>query len=417
MRLQRLIYSSVFQVINKVSSFAINFLTIPILLASLGKENYGVYVAIIAIVNWFLVDNGVGEAVKFELLKKDPGHDRTATISAGLIILIFVQIVFTLVVVSVSYYTTPQSFFNSSSISSSVWWVFYFAFMLIPLKLVREVLTADQKGYIFSIIQIIGAILWMIGVKYLSVIGIENIVSFCMVYFIPMIVLQLVVFIFLFRRDLMVQRSIWMLIRILGLKSLTLLVFGVSRGLVNLLPIFFINRIYGGSIIAEVSVILKLLLLIEVLNGMILYPLWPSLRDAINCGDRNWVKWSRILLPITFCLFSLMLLFLIEVVPELASIITNVPDFITIKGLDFLLYFALVRLTFDYATFLLRISENIFSLGLYQLLEFLGYLIVMLNWRNDLDIDVLFYLLAGITVITRIPQLLIGIKWFYYGLK
>ena len=328
MRFRRLIYSSVFQVINKVSSFAINFLTIPIILASLGKENYGVYVAIIAIVNWFLVDNGVGEAVKFELLKKDAELDRTATISSGLIILLFVQIIFTVVVASVSYYSTPQSFFNSSTLPSSVWWVFYLAFLLIPLMLLREVLTADQKGYIFSIIQLGGTILWMIAIKYLVVLKIENIVSFTMVYFVPMIVLQLGVFIFLFGRDLILHHINWMLIRSLGLKSLTLLVFGVSRGLVNLLPIFFINKIYGGSIVAEVSVILKLLLLIEVLNGMILYPLWPSLRDAINSGDGKWVRWSRLLLPGVFCSFALMLLVLVEFVPELADVITNVPDFI-----------------------------------------------------------------------------------------
>jgi hypothetical protein len=162
---------------------------------------------------------------------------------------------------------------------------------------------------------------------------------------------------------------------------------------------------------------LKLALLVEVINSMILYPLWPSLRDAINSEDQVWVRRLRIILPALFVCLTFTLMLLVAFLSDLSGYITGIQDFITFDSVSFVFFFALVRLGLDYGTFFLRVSANISALGRYQFAEFAVYLFILLCWKSNLEVDILFYTLAIVSLVTRIPQVVLGSKWFYYRLK
>ena len=300
-RIRKATLSSLAQAANKAVQILVTIVTVPLMLGYLGSEHYGVAMAISGFAHWFLFETGIAQGVKVRLIETFARGDRRAAhayVSTGFFILLLI-----FVVVAVGFYSSFPfidwgAIFNvdagRSGLRAAVMIMVSMMLIMIPLKILREIYTADQRGYVFFLWRTAATAI-SLGSIWLATRTSFGIPGVLAGMFGPVVLATILCGLYLILKDMPwltpslsgVSMNTW---RKMWVASFGLFMFGIGRMAINATDVFVVNLIKGGAEASVYSLSVRLILYVEVIVGFLTYPAWPAIGDAIQKGRKRWVK-------------------------------------------------------------------------------------------------------------------------------
>ncbi len=289
----------------KVLQVAVSIITVPLMLTYLGKESYGLAMAIVGFSMLFCVGGGILEGVKLRLIECFARNDKSgaqAYASTGFFGILPVAAVsgfclalaFPLVDWSRLFNLSEAAPVSPDMLRLIVAISLLAVMLLIPLSLLKEVYTAAQRGYVFSVFASIGTAcslaaiyaavrfdLGMIGI----VLGLQG----------SILLTHLGMWVFTFFGKLKWVLPRWRHVSREAFGTMwhdCVMTVLMASGfmIINGTDIVIVNHYLGQNDAATYSVSIRFFIYVEVLLSFVLYPLWPALGEAIQNGEREWVR-------------------------------------------------------------------------------------------------------------------------------
>lgn len=285
-------------------SILVNLAYVPLLINSLGQEEYGIWLVLSSFISWMSffdigIANGLRNKLGEALATKDyPLAQSYVSTTYAVISLIFVPLA--VVTLFFSGFINWQHVFNSEHVNEHVLEslssiaISFFALRFV-VQIISVVLLADQRPAYSNLITVI------INIIGLIVIIILKKLSMATLFFVGTIisVLPFVVFIFF---TVFLFRTTYRHIRP-TLKSVN---FKYARNLFGLGIYFFIIQVSGLVIFSSTNLIItqffspvdvtnyniafKYFNIITMFFGIILTPLWSAITEAFTIKDFPWIK-------------------------------------------------------------------------------------------------------------------------------
>ena len=305
-RLLRAAASSCGMAAHKAVQVLVTLLTVPILLRYLGVELYGATMALIGLCALVLLDAGISEALKFRLIRLLPEGDRAAArhyVSTAFFATLLLAPIVVLTAAAIGWRLQWPAVLSlehaAASTVSQIPWVVAICFVtvagLIPLKSLKEIYTADQRGYVFSMAMAAGSILGLLAI----LVAVRLDLGWTGV----VLALQVPVaagYLLLGGYFLLIDRLRWLRPRLRSVRREAwremrgdcgwLFLMSVAFLLINGCDVFLVNLLLGGDAATEFLLAVRFFLYGEMLLGFVLYPLWPMLGEALHSGDERWVR-------------------------------------------------------------------------------------------------------------------------------
>ena len=311
-RIRKAAFSSLGQAINKGTNILVTILSVPLMTAYLGGEYFGVAMAITGFGHWFLFDTGVAEGVKVRLIETFAAGNRRASqayVSTGFFALLVVLVVCTGIFCLLFPIINWGVLFNvapgPSHLHASILLIAAMVLTMIPLKILREIYTADQRGYVFSLWRTAATVASLGGI-WLATRSDLGIPGILLGLHGPVVIATILCGLHLVWKDMpwlrprisSVSMSAW---RNMWAVSLGLFMFGIARMAINTSDIFIINFLQGGEEAAVYSLTIRLVLYVETVVSFLTYPAWPAIADAIQKRRKQWVwKATRAMFLLSF---------------------------------------------------------------------------------------------------------------------
>ena len=285
-------------------SLAVSLLVIRLVLAQLGKPEYGIWVAITAFLMWstlldFGILNSLVNAVS-EAYGKDDRETIAKHVSTGFISLILVAIALTVASVILLGQVNWSALFSSSGVVSEqrLRWSVAAAIMPfivgIPFSVVRQTYMGLQKTFISNAFLVLSALLtvaavmvaiacgaslpWLvlasgIGAPIAALLNLGYLVKFDMPWLMP-------------RLDRFSMDSLRRLLK----SSTPLFLFQIGALLVNYSQPFILAHVTSYSLVADYSLLFRLYTLAGTIFVLSTSSFFPAFREAFEKGDRSWVR-------------------------------------------------------------------------------------------------------------------------------
>lgn len=277
--------------------------SIRITIGYLGKEQYGLWMAVSALLTWAaLADFGLGRGVQNHLSEAYGLEDRDAAaryVSTGFVVLSVIALLFTVVMlpllfvipwVRVLNVQDPTLTSKTRVVVAAVAAVFICNF---PLSLVPTIYRAHQRGYVANLFAIVGNVLSLVAL--LVIVGLR----------LPMpwlimtaggtgVFMTLVNFAWILR-EMPWLRPRWSLatratLRSLAGVSIPMLLYQLGGLVINETQTILIAHRIGLAGVTDYSILMRVYVLPAMLIGMIDGPLIPAFREAYVRGDREWLR-------------------------------------------------------------------------------------------------------------------------------
>jgi O-antigen/teichoic acid export membrane protein len=272
-------------------------------LSYLGKERYGLWMAIGSIVAWAnLADLGLARGMQNHLSEANGRDDRDLAsryVATGLVSLTLLALALAVIVAPLIFVVPWSSVLNvnNPSLGEEARYVVAAAFacflLEFPISLVPTIYAAYQRGYIANLFNILGRLVslgTLIGVTRLRM-------------SLPILILATGgsgILISLFNFGYVLKEMPWLrprlrfvslrTLRRLAGTSVALFVFQIGALLINETQNLIIARRLGLSQVAEWSVFSRVHLLPAIFIQMIDTPLIPAFREAHVRGERDWLR-------------------------------------------------------------------------------------------------------------------------------
>lgn len=292
-RLKKALYSSAAMFANKFFQVFSSIITMPLLLEYFGENTFGLYISLQTFFLWLLFDNGISEAIKNEMVSLNSTKDSTKIqnlVSTSFVLLLFFSTFLVLIFFFLYYFLFSHesvSFFTLI-ITLSIIWIY------IPIRIVREICTALQKGYVYSNFLNVAAFLNLlaiiVGVKMeldINYFIIVNVLSF----FLANLFCYIYVSVFISR--FYVPKIISFKLKtakVILPSSFNFFLVGIFLMVINNIDLVFVNYIFGSEVTASFSFAFKLIVYAATFASFFSYPMWPAITDSINEGDNAWKK-------------------------------------------------------------------------------------------------------------------------------
>lgn len=310
LRLRGAVLSSLAMAANKAVQIVATIVTTAMMVQYLGAESFGMTMAVAGFCQSFLFETGVSEGVKLRLIEAFSRDDRQAAqayVSTGMLALVAVMAVIGAVFYASFPFIPWQHVFHVASPSAAselhrmVAIGVALLLAMIPLKLMREIYTANQKGYVHSFWTLAGTALSVGGVWFaiscdLGMLGV------LLGMYATSVVASAACGAHLFLRDMPWLRPTPRGVRLWAWKRLwsdgsMLFLLGVALMAINGADLMLVNYCLGGAATSTYSFALRLFLYVQVIVSFVTYPAWPALAHAAQAGDCRWIrKASRTLL-------------------------------------------------------------------------------------------------------------------------
>ena len=285
-------------------SLLVNLLVIRLVLARLGKEEYGVWVAITAFLMWstlldFGILNSLVNAVS-EAFGKDDRETIAKHVSTGFFSLIIVAVTLTIATVILVGQVNWSVLFSSSGVVSEhrLRWSVTAAVVPfiagIPLSVVRQTYMGLQKTFISNVFLVLSSLLtvaavmvaiacsaslpWLvlasgIGVPIAALLNLGYLVKWDIPWLKPHL-------------DRFSMDSLRRLFR----SSAPLFLFQFGALLVNYSQPFLLAHVTSYSLVADYSLLFRLYTLAGTIFVLSTSSFFPAFREAFEKGDRSWVR-------------------------------------------------------------------------------------------------------------------------------
>lgn len=343
-------------VLYKVLNMSIVFITIPLLLDYLDKEQYGIWVTIFSIVNIvFFVDAGIGNGLKTKLSEALSSKDyllakkyiSTAYISITLISFIIFSIA-TIFIFSVNL----NELLNTKVIANSqLQLIFFLTLTLIVigfiLNLYKSFYYANQQASKVELAMLVYQSIILIIVAFLLSFFERSLLSVALIYGISNIIIGLVFTCVFFRKNKNILPSLkyFSKERVKDLMGLSLAFFVIQLCMIVIFTSdnLIISKLLGPSEVANYDIVYKLFQVVITMSVITQDPFWALYTDAYQKKDFKWIKQTILKLNKLFLLFILFAVVLYLTAPFLIKVWIQKDLQISNNLILFMTIFVLVR--------------------------------------------------------------------------
>ena len=287
----------------KIITVSVSLVMVPLSVHYLGKEQYGLWVAVSSLVAMLgFMDGGAGNAVINLVAHSDGAKDnRLSKIVSTAFFSLLALAIFGCLVFLAAFPFVPWGKLLGLSESTSttelnkvvvIVGVFFFVSMFITL--VGKIQRGLQEGNLDNFWNGVAAVLSLLFV-YMSIRMNAGFVGFVVAFLAGPMLAYLasnIHYLFIRRRDLRpqlsnVDRVIAKNLFAVGGMFFVLQIASVLQGQADNV---IIANMLGAAAVTDYSICMKLFLIPPMLFGLLLTPLWPAYREAIGSGDMQWVK-------------------------------------------------------------------------------------------------------------------------------
>lgn len=311
-RVRKAAFSSLAEATNRVAQILVTIISVPLIVAYLGAERFGLAMAIAGFAQWFLFDTGIAEGMKLSLIEAFAHNDRQAAqayVATGTFALLALTVLMG-VAWAVSFPLVDWAgVFNVNvddvNLRASLLVVVSIMLIMTPLKNLREIYTADQRGYVFSFWTLLGTIASLAGIWFATRTS-GGITAVLAGMYLPVLAASVACCVYLFVKDMpwlvpafsKISGEAW---RKMWRDSLGFFILGSSLMIINGTDIFIVNYYLGGEEAAVYSLSIRIFFYVQVIVSLLINPAWPAIGDALHRGEGPWArKASRSLFLISF---------------------------------------------------------------------------------------------------------------------
>lgn len=356
------------------------FLTVPLLLEYLDKEQYGVWATLFSLVNIvFFVDGGIGNGLKTKLSEALSHNNTTLArqyISTAYLAIFSIMILVFLLGVFIIYQINLQELLNTSLDTNQLRGVLIPLLSLVCLSfllsLFKGLYYANQEASSVELAMLLYQILIfsaiLIFIKYFD----RNLLYVALTYGIANVLVGIIFTINFFRKrkDLMPSISFFQKDKIRDLLSLSLAFFGIQLSMIVIFTTdnLIISNLIHPSEVTNYDIVYRLFQVLIILSLIAQDPLWALYTDAYQKNDYVWIKKTIVRLNKLFLLFLIILGVLYVVSDALIKVWTQKDLLISQSLLILMTIFTAVRVYgIIYMTFLNSIGKIKWQMWLYVL--------------------------------------------------
>jgi Membrane protein involved in the export of O-antigen and teichoic acid len=288
----------------KVISIIISFLIVPLTLGYVGKVEYGIWMAISSIIQWFaFFDIGLGNGLRNKLAEALAlGEKETAKIYISSVVALISCIATVLFILFFIFaHIVPwnkvlnTSLLPNSELLSVVVVVFFFFCMGFVLNLVSSVLQAMQRNAVNDILGVIAQLLGLFAIFILVKTTKGSLFNLCLVYSGKTAVVMLIAAVVLFNGSLKIYRPS---IKYVNLKRAFPLIslgmkFFINQILymvVNQTAIILVVQFFGPGDVTTYNLAVRYFSITSMGYMMVLTPFLSAFTEAYTKKEFTWIK-------------------------------------------------------------------------------------------------------------------------------
>jgi O-antigen/teichoic acid export membrane protein len=290
--------------ICKVLSFVISFLIVPLTLGYVGKTEYGIWMTISAIIQWFaFFDIGLGNGLRNKLAESLALDDRRTAkiyVSSAFALITAIATIMFLVFLTAAYFISWNKVLNTFIVSNRdlfeiVTMVFFFFCMSFVLGLISSILQAMQRYALNDIIGLIAQLLGLVVLYILVHTTSGSLFNLCLVYSAKSSVVLLFAVIVLFLGSLREFRPSYKYVQFK--KALPLLKLGLGFFVNQILyliltqaSLIIVAQFFGPEEVTTFNLAVRYMSITSVGYMMILTPFLSAFTEAFVKKEYDWIK-------------------------------------------------------------------------------------------------------------------------------
>ncbi|NEX02309.1 Na+-driven multidrug efflux pump [Pseudobutyrivibrio sp. NOR37] len=296
---KKTLISMVANMFIKGAGFLLSYLYIPLLLSYLEDEKYGLWATVLSIGTWItLCDVGIGGGLRNILtaeISKKQYEKAKESVSTAFCVLSILSFCLWLVLVFVTIsYGWSRLFGTRISLNVAMFISYSFICINLILSLVNVILYSLQISEQVGLVNLLGGIINLIGIMYISSFSHANIIYVAIVYGLSITVPTIV-------------NNYWVFRKYSYLKpSLKFFNNGKTKELLSLGVIFFvlqiaglmlmatdniiITRLFGSAKVTPIEIANKLFSIIKAFFAALVIPVWSRTTMAFTERDFAWIK-------------------------------------------------------------------------------------------------------------------------------
>lgn len=291
--------SMALNLLYKPVGMIISLLYTPLLLRCLGDESYGLWSAVLSIVNWInYFDVGIGNGLRNELAKnvaeKDENGAKLSTSTAYIILSLISSIV--LVVGSlIIYYMNCNAVFNTEiNVKPALLTSFVFICINFVLALSKVQLYATQQAEKIGFMTVLTQLFNLIGVFVLEKIGIGNILTVAILVGVSGVIVNLI-----FTFDVWNNHPEFIpnphfytrsKLNVIGSLGIRFFIIQIAALVLYTTDNIIITRLFGPEFVTPYHTCYAAFGVINGLFSAMTAPLWSQYTVAKSNGDYKWIK-------------------------------------------------------------------------------------------------------------------------------
>lgn len=322
-----------FGLIFKILSMGLSYISIPLFLKFLGKQDYGLWMTIFSIVSWiYTFDLGIGNGLRNKLsesfAKKDYINAKEY-ITTGYVILSIIAIFILflgLIGIKISNITRFLNidFYTESYIKLVFMSIFSLTIINFIILLYKVFYFSIHNSFIGELNNFIFQISFIFLLYLFNYFNKINLISVAIIY--PGINLIIGIFatINFFRKypKLKPNLKFFKKEKIKEINGLGIIFFIIQISMLVILTTdnMFITKYIGANEVTTYSIVSKLFQILLILEGLISAPMWTLFIDAYVKKDKKWIKKAFINLNLLFLILVLGVIIMIYILPYIVKI-------------------------------------------------------------------------------------------------
>lgn len=289
-------------VVYRAAAMAASFVAIPLMIAYLGKEQFGVWSTLLTVMSWIVFfDLGVGNGLRnkvAESLAKNERHEAGNYIASGYTLIGLIAAALWVLVTVGAYFVSWQDVFNTQTISEStlrltVQIATFFIVLNFWVGLITSLLGAVQKTALVALGQVVSNLLVLALVFTLTKTTSASISYLALVYGLSLVTANILLSVWFYRsrpelrpRPNLDKRHVRPLLNV----GLQFFVIQLAVLVIFTTDKILITQLFGPQYVTEYEVVFKLFSVITFAHGLVSTPLWSAYTDAYYRNDFEWIK-------------------------------------------------------------------------------------------------------------------------------
>jgi O-antigen/teichoic acid export membrane protein len=285
-------------------SFLISFLIVPLTLGYVGKVEYGIWMTISAIIQWFVFfDIGLGNGLRNKLAEALAINDKQTAkiyISSVFAIITFIAITLFIVFFITARFISWNAVLNTNIVPNKelfiiVIMVFFFFCIGFVLSLVSSILQAMQRYAINDILGLIAQLLGLVALYILVKNTKGSLYYLCLIYSAKSAVVMLIAAIVLFLNSLKIYRPAIKFIHFK--KALPLLNLGIKFFIGQILylivtqtSVILVVQFFGPADVTTFNLAVRYMSITSMGYMIVLTPFLSAFTEAYTKKEYGWIR-------------------------------------------------------------------------------------------------------------------------------